>query len=477
MSKKIDVSRRTFLQAGSAALTLPLAAALPAVAQPRPQGPGRHAAGPHHEHGSRPATIPYRELPVRQRGATVIPVDPPTDGVSDCSVAIQAAINALPEDGGTVLVRYHRTHAPNDDTDCVYMINTLANRQTTGQKPYYGIQLRSNMLLQFEPGVQLQAMPNNVDRAYMIFASGIHDVEIANGIFIGERFTHTNSGKGTATDEWGYGIAIVAVDGMTVRSTHVADFEGDGISIARSGGTTSTDVVLWDIVSTGNRRQALSITSGNGLYLYDSEFSETHGTAPCDGIDIEGSVSNVWVDNCLFANNQGNGIELNGSSSTVTISNINVTNSRFTGNYAGIYVGARATSTMDTATIYGNAFYQNRNVGVKVGGPATRNFSIGGSSPCDPKNNSFANNSFTADHQLLYPLSAKKAIQGYVGAPDMDASPFAQSSESNDVFGWNYYYSADGGSTTPYPCGRGLGHDDPQPGHGNDDDHGHSGNH
>lgn len=178
------------------ALALPMAS-IPAAAQiggvPQPFSGSR----------SQPALIPYRQLPIRQRGDTVIMVDPPTDGVSDCAPAIQAAIDSLPEDGGTVLVRYHPTQG---GRDCIYMIDTSA-RNYNG-KPY-GIMLRSNMLLDFEPGVQLQVMPNNFAHTYAIWGrKPDHDVEIAHLNLIGERFGHTMSGTGT--DEWlcdpAYGI-------------------------------------------------------------------------------------------------------------------------------------------------------------------------------------------------------------------------------------------------------------------------------
>lgn len=446
---KTGVSRRRFLgQTGSMALALPLAS-LPAAAQV----PAGLPAMPHQRPRSGPATIPYRDLPVRQRGKTVIPVDPPTDGVSDCSQVIQNAINALPDDGGTVLVKYHRTGGVNE---CVYMINTTANVNAEGHETdprYYGILLRSNMLLQFEPGVQLQAMPNNVKRAYVLWAQAVHDVEIANGALIGERFTHTNSGHGT--DEWGYGIALAGVTGVTVRSMHISDFEGDGISIARGGDpiVRPTDVVLWDVVCTGNRRQGVSITSGDGIYLLDSEFSNTHGTAPADGVDIEGTVSNVTIDNCVLVNNQGNGVELN-AGTTAKIINVNITNSVLAGNYSGVYTGSRTTSLIDTGTIYGNAIYQNRSIGLSLRGGNTKNFTVGGASSCDPLNNSFANNNVLASDQVLFPTPVRTSKKGYIDGPDMTLSPNAQDPAFHDVVGWNNFYAPGNSSSKgePHPC-------------------------
>ena len=440
---KTEISRRKFLGGtGSLALALPLAS-LPVAAQELNNNPHNLAT-------TRPAAFPYRQLPVRQRGSTVIPVDPPTDGVSDCGPAIQAAIDALPEDGGTVLVRYHQT---GNSTDCVYMIDTSVNVEDSGQHPHYGLKLRSNMLLQFEPRVQLQAMPNNLSRAYVLYLVNCHDVEIANGSIIGERYTHTRSGSGT--DEWGYGIAIAGSTQVTVRSTHVSAFEGDGISIARAGTPTivSTDVVIWDVVCSNNRRQAVSITSGDHLYFLDSTFSDTHGTAPSDGIDIEGSVSNVWIDNCIIQNNQGNGVEVNGSSGNYQISNINITNCVLSGSYSGIYLAGRKTSSIDGGTFYGNAIYHNWSEGIHFGGPTTTNFSIGGTSACDPRNNSFANN-LVADSQMMSPLSANAQKQGYVPGADMFVADPTLEPAQNNVIGWNFYYSPDASYTgaNVHPC-------------------------
>ncbi|MBS1814577.1 MAG: right-handed parallel beta-helix repeat-containing protein [Acidobacteria bacterium] len=444
---KLDVSRRKFLQVGSAAFTLPLAAAVPAAAQssPNPMGVDFHIELP-----SPPAHIPNRKLPVRQRGTTVIPVDPPTDGVSDCSAVIQAAIDALPEDGGTVLIKYHRTGGINES---VYMMNLMANQQPTGKKAYYALNLRSNVLLQLEPGVQLQAMANNVPRAYMFLLQNVHDVEIAGGAILGERFNHTNSGKGT--DEWGFGISLSGSTAITIRNILVSNFEGDGITIAQGGSplVVPTDIVLWKTRCIGNRRQGVSLTEGNGVYLWDSEFSWTHGTAPADGLDIEGTVSNVFIDRCLFDTNQGNGVELN-PGKTGQIRNINITNCVFTGNYSALYLSSGSTNVMDTCTMYGNAMYQNRWKALHINGSVTRNFKIGGIGPCDPRNNSFANNQTQYTHQVMYPLTATQVKQGYFAGTDMEASTYVQSPESGNVFGWNFYPAVDDGtSQLSGPCG------------------------
>jgi hypothetical protein len=246
----------------------------------------------------------------------------------------------------------------------------------------------------------------------------------------------------------------------TIRSSYIADFEGDGISIAYAGNppTIPTDIVIWDTVCTGNRRQAVSIVSGNGIYMLDSEFSNTHGTAPADGVDIEvewieAPISNIFIGNCILRNNQANGVELN-SSGGMSITNVNITNCVMAGNYSGVYAGVRGTgSVLDTATIYGNAIYQNRAAGIYLRGTPT-NFTIGGSQSCDPKNNSFANNLVTGSHKYIYPISATQQQQGYIPGSDMSFTDTSLAPKAHNTVGWNFFYSPNPSFTgaEQHPC-------------------------
>lgn len=430
--KKMDVSRRKFLgQTGSLAAGLPLAAALPAAVEVASPAKVQAATSM-----SSQAQIPMRNLPVRQRGATVVNASDyglPTDGVSDCSQAINAAINALPVDGGTVKIPYHNTSGKY----CVYKIDTSANSILAGSRVHhFGIQLRSNMLLQLYPGVQLVAMPNNLDRAYVIFAQGLNDVEIADGAIIGERYGHTPSGKGT--DEWGMGLELLSTTAITVRDMNISDCNGDGICV---GGVT--DLVVSNVICTGNRRQAMSLTSVSGAQVYDSEFSYTYGTAPQDGIDIEpdgtGVAENIVIDNCLFRGNTAAGLGLNGMHGA-TIRNLTVTNCTmcFNGS-SGFYSYQSSQGIVDGGTLYGNAIYQNKYVGLYLDHNTT-NYTVGGDSEDDPRNNSFANN--LASRGLIYPTPNKRSQQGAAGvSTDIGLSTAARQPEANDVINWNNFYS------------------------------------
>ena len=106
--------------------------------------------------------------PTRSRGATVVDVrafGAVGDGMHDDTAAFNAAIKSLPEDGGTVTVPAGR-----------YLID-----------PVKSINLRSQMHLQMELEATLVCKPNSAEKAYVIYAHKVADVEISGGRVVGDR--------------------------------------------------------------------------------------------------------------------------------------------------------------------------------------------------------------------------------------------------------------------------------------------------
>ncbi|RPE81653.1 right-handed parallel beta-helix repeat-containing protein [Vulcaniibacterium tengchongense] len=236
-----------------------------------------------------------RPLPARERGAARIDVrahGARGDGVRDDTAAFQAAIDALPPDGGVVQV-------PAGD----YLID-----------PVRGVQLRGRMHLQLAAGARLRARPNAAERAYVLNVEGVEQVEISGGEIVGERDRHLGT-----SGEWGHGIMIRGSTGVTVHDMRLSKCWGDGISIGGQSGRgrpvrPSRDVVIANVVCLGNRRQGLTIGRSRQVRVYDSEFSETYGTLPACGIDVEpdaGDITeDVLIENCRARANQGAGIQL-----------------------------------------------------------------------------------------------------------------------------------------------------------------------
>ena len=235
--------------------------------------------------------------PTRRRGGASVNVrnhGARGNGNYDDTSAFQRAINALPSWGGTVVV-------PDGD----YLLD-----------PTRRVRLRSRMHLKLSRGARLIAKSNSAERAYVLYAHRAHDVEISGGQIVGDRHRH----RGT-TGEWGHGIMVRGCNRMTIRDMRISDCWGDGMSIASAKVTTrdapwdpSDDVVIANVVSTGNRRQGLSIGGVRNMKVYGCEFSNTRGTKPECGIDIEPDkfnmdrAENVRIENCLLRNNGGNGI-------------------------------------------------------------------------------------------------------------------------------------------------------------------------
>jgi polygalacturonase len=240
------------------------------------------------------ATAAYSP-PVRARGSAVLNVrnrGAYGDGIHDDTTAIQAAIDALPSDGGTILIPAG-----------TYVIDPTRN-----------LRLRSRMHLQLADGAILAAKRNGAERAYVVMVYKVSDVEISGGQIIGDRENHLGT-----TGEWGHAIMVRGSSRVTIRDIHLSKCWGDGISIGGAMVTAAptipcNDVVIANVVCTNNRRQGLTIGCSTNVKVYDSEFSYSNGIAPQCGIDIEPDSSDarttetVHIQNCLIRYNKGNGI-------------------------------------------------------------------------------------------------------------------------------------------------------------------------
>jgi polygalacturonase len=274
-------ARRDFLKKSSAlAVTLALSGtALPALAA---------------------AYVP----PTRQRGSTVRNVKnygAYGNGSHDDTTGFQRAIDSLPSTGGTVYVPAG-----------TYLIDATRS-----------IRLRSLMHLKLDPGAKLLAKATSADRYYVVNAYNVHDIEISGGQIVGERDRHLGS-----TGQWGHCIGVRGCKRVTVRDIRLSKGWGDGISIGASNGSTtilSDDVAVANIVSTGNRRQGMTIGRCRNVRVYDSEFSYTSGIKPGCGIDIEPDpfgttiCDTVRIQNCWIHHNAGNGVQVYKTVKNVTI--------------------------------------------------------------------------------------------------------------------------------------------------------------
>ncbi|MEO9891002.1 right-handed parallel beta-helix repeat-containing protein [Aurantibacter sp.] len=118
------------------------------------------------------------------------------------------------------------------------------------------------------------------------------------------------------TGEWRHVISLRGCVNFKIKDLTLRDSGGDGIYIAGSKSRIfCEDIIIDNIKSLNNKRQGLSIISGKNIQINNSIFSETIGTLPGAGLDIEPNrpediIDNIKISNSRFINNYGPGIKL-----------------------------------------------------------------------------------------------------------------------------------------------------------------------
>jgi parallel beta-helix repeat protein len=295
--------------------------------------------------------------PSRQRGDTIVNVlnyGAKADGIHDDTTAIQAAINSLPSTGGTVVVPAG-----------TYLIDAVRS-----------IRLRSLMHLQMDLNAKLVVKTNSSDRYIALECSVIHDVEISGGQIYGDRDTHMGT-----SGEGGHCVHVGGSSRVTIRDMYCAKGWGDGISVGpkpqnRKTFIYSKDVVVANVVCTGNRRNGLSITNVIGMKVFDSEFSDTNGTTPQCGIDVEpnkdidgnGYNDQVWIENCVMRGNAAYGVNVWNRARNLTITKCTISDNKS----CGIVTTGLVGGTFTENTVCNN---MKTGIAVKVG---TTNYKVSG---------------------------------------------------------------------------------------------------
>ena len=198
-------------------------------------------------------------------------------------------------------------------------------RVPAGDYVTHKVSLQSGTVLILERGVTIRDAGRLALNERLINIRDIHAVRIVG---FGARIVSNRPVYDTGEQRHGvyiFGSARVVVDGLE-SSSH----GGDGFYIGGPSGNPSTDIVLKRCSSRDNRRQGLSITSARRVRVVDCSFSETVGTAPQYGIDLEPNhradvLDRIFLVRPLTHSNTGGGImiwlrQLDATSEPVAIS-------------------------------------------------------------------------------------------------------------------------------------------------------------
>lgn len=133
----------------------------------------------------------------------------------------------------------------------------------------------------------------------------VSNVKIYNANIIGSRREKSHQ-KG----EWSAGICILNCSNVEINNFQIKDTWGDGIFVGSENGKVSSNIFIKNGFIDFARRDGISITSANNLDIDHVFISNTYGTLPMSGIQIEPSlysetIQDVKLNNIYTFNNSG----------------------------------------------------------------------------------------------------------------------------------------------------------------------------
>ena len=178
------------------------------------------------------------------------------------------------------------------------------------------LQLPSNQEIVFEPGVVLLAKRGEYQGKgdSVLTALNCSNLVVRGYGACVRMHKRDYQSAPYAKAEWRMGIALrgcrhVVIEGLRVESTG-----GDGFYVDGGGELDwSEDITLRNCTAEDNHRQGLSVISAVNLLVENCRFSNTWGTAPEAGIDLEPDTEKQRLVNCVirdsvFENNNGHQI-------------------------------------------------------------------------------------------------------------------------------------------------------------------------
>ena len=179
--------------------------------------------------------------------------------------------------------------------------------------PWYTLPLKmpSNVEFVLEPGVELVAKRGEYKglRDYLLELPSCTNVTIRGGEGSTLRMWKKDyQGPDYKHGEWRYALRIHKCKNVLVEGLTIVESGGDGI------GVTGTDITIRNCVCDRNHRQGMSVFNVRNLLVENCVFSNTQGTPPQAGVDIEPDSAGERLENVVFRNcksfgNAGAGFE------------------------------------------------------------------------------------------------------------------------------------------------------------------------
>jgi hypothetical protein len=171
------------------------------------------------------------------------------------------------------------------------------------------LSIPSNTVLLLDPGVTLRdsGKLGPEDRLINIVGENVY-IKGPGARIIANRANYT-------TGEQRHGIFIYGASNVILEGLESTGHGGDGFYVGGPPNSPSHDIVLVGCLASDNRRQGLSITSAQRVYVVDCEFNKTNGTPPQFGVDLEPNLPTDFLDEIRLlrphtSSNVGGGIQI-----------------------------------------------------------------------------------------------------------------------------------------------------------------------
>jgi len=173
-----------------------------------------------------------------------------------------------------------------------------------------GLNVKSGSRIIFQKESSIVMKPNSLSNYGILKIFNVSDIKIYSPVIIGDRNTHIGD-KG----EWGMGLYILGAKNIQIINPIINNCWGDGIYIGKGNNGGCTNVKVVNGVIDYCRRNGISITDGDSIEIINPIISNTQGTLPMCGIDIEPNNNKALEDNIHILNpktfnNSSAGIEI-----------------------------------------------------------------------------------------------------------------------------------------------------------------------
>lgn len=148
-----------------------------------------------------------------------------------------------------------------------------------------------------------------------VMITGVTDVQIWGGAVDG------NKAAFAAVTEQRHAMMIENSSNITVRDMYLYNAKGDGLYVGDDTAGISSNIFVDNIWCDQNWRNGMSISHVNTMTVTNSQFTNTNGTAPMAGCDVEPNVgtvacTNIVFSGCTFSGNAHMGLIVQGFNGT-----------------------------------------------------------------------------------------------------------------------------------------------------------------